>query len=110
MAGPSPKFRARNPYDTAKSVTGHAHTSRGDLSYVIDSKPSEVYDHEPPMSRLNRRKFLTSTASALALSTLAPAGLAADPKPKRVGLIGCGWYGKTDLFRLIQIAPTVAPI
>jgi predicted dehydrogenase len=62
------------------------------------------------MSRLNRRKFLTSTASALALSTLAPAGLAADPKPKRVGLIGCGWYGKTDLFRLIQIAPTVAPV
>src|ERR1700756_4298191 len=62
------------------------------------------------MSRLNRRKFLTSTASALALSTLAPAGLAADPKPKRVGLIGCGWDGKTDLFCLIQISPTVAPI
>jgi predicted dehydrogenase len=28
----------------------------------------------------------------------------ADSKP-RVGLIGCGWYGKCDLFRLIQIAP-----
>ena len=24
---------------------------------------------------------------------------------KRVGLIGCGWYGKTDLFRLLQVAP-----
>ena len=23
----------------------------------------------------------------------------------RVGLIGCGWYGKTDLFHLIQVAP-----
>jgi len=28
----------------------------------------------------------------------------ADQK-KRVGLIGCGWYGKCDLFRLIQVAP-----
>src|SRR6185295_4969316 len=29
----------------------------------------------------------------------------ADQKPKRVGLIGTGWYGKADLFRLIQVAP-----
>jgi predicted dehydrogenase len=29
----------------------------------------------------------------------------ADQKPKRVGLIGSGWYGKCDLFRLIQVAP-----
>ena len=28
----------------------------------------------------------------------------ADRKP-RVGLIGCGWYGKCDLLRLIQVAP-----
>ena len=26
-------------------------------------------------------------------------------KPRRVGLIGCGWYGKCDLLRLIQVAP-----
>jgi predicted dehydrogenase len=26
-------------------------------------------------------------------------------KPKRVGLIGAGWYGKSDLWRLIQVAP-----
>jgi len=26
-------------------------------------------------------------------------------KPKRVGLIGSGWYGKSDLLRLIQVAP-----
>jgi predicted dehydrogenase len=26
-------------------------------------------------------------------------------KPLRVGLIGTGWYGKSDLFRLIQVAP-----
>jgi predicted dehydrogenase len=27
------------------------------------------------------------------------------PKPLRVGLIGTGWYGKSDLFRLIQVTP-----
>lgn len=25
--------------------------------------------------------------------------------PKRVGLIGAGWYGKSDLWRLLQVAP-----
>ena len=56
---------------------------------------------------MNRREFLQAGAAGLALSSatggLAPAG--ADEKPKRVGLIGCGWYGKADLFRLIQVAP-----
>jgi len=51
---------------------------------------------------MNRRAFISS--GALASSALA--GLAfADTKPRRVGLIGCGWYGKADLFRLIQVAP-----
>jgi predicted dehydrogenase len=31
--------------------------------------------------------------------------LFAADTPKRVGLIGCGWYGKSDLFRLLQVAP-----
>ncbi len=26
-------------------------------------------------------------------------------KPRRVGLIGAGWYGKSDLWRLVQVAP-----
>ncbi len=30
---------------------------------------------------------------------------AAEQKVRRVGLIGCGWYGKCDLLRLIQVAP-----
>jgi predicted dehydrogenase len=55
---------------------------------------------------MNRRDFLqTGAAAGLALSA---AGVhAAGPRPKhpRVGLIGCGWYGKCDLFRLIQVAP-----
>jgi predicted dehydrogenase len=54
---------------------------------------------------MNRRDFLLASA-ATASSFAAPfAPPFADEKPRRVGLIGCGWYGKADLFRLIQIAP-----
>src|SRR3954471_18663500 len=55
---------------------------------------------------MNRREFLQAGAAGLAFSTVG--GYAAefgDQKPKRVGLIGPGWYGKADLFRLIQVAP-----
>jgi predicted dehydrogenase len=56
---------------------------------------------------MRRRDFLRASAFAgLALSSLnAYAGAAADSKPKRVGLIGTGWYGKVDLWRLIQVSP-----
>lgn len=54
---------------------------------------------------MNRRHFLQTGAAGLALSTPVFADDLADQKPKRVGLIGCGWYGKVDLFRLIQVAP-----
>jgi predicted dehydrogenase len=55
---------------------------------------------------MDRRQFLQAGAAGLALSSVAGqvAGFA-DEKPKRVGLIGCGWYGKIDLLRLIQVAP-----
>jgi len=36
---------------------------------------------------------------------MAGLAFAADGKPRRVGMIGCGWYGKADLFRLMQVAP-----
>ena len=54
-----------------------------------------------------RREFLRAGAAAgLALSALnVYAGAASDSKPKRVGLIGTGWYGKADLWRLNQVAP-----
>src|SRR3954470_16411546 len=54
---------------------------------------------------MNRRVFIKTAAAGLALSSLA--GYAAEfaDQKKRVGLIGCGWYGKCDLFRLIQVAP-----
>jgi predicted dehydrogenase len=56
---------------------------------------------------MHRRTFLKSSAAGLAYSALAGrvAGAVAAEQQKRVGLIGCGWYGKCDLFRLIQVAP-----
>src|SRR3954471_23106838 len=56
---------------------------------------------------MNRRDFLRTTgASTLALAVADKPSFAADEdKTLRVALIGCGWYGKTDLFHLIQVAP-----
>src|SRR5438093_11850750 len=56
---------------------------------------------------MNRRQFLKKSSAALiALSAAScvPATFAAE-KTKRVGLIGAGWYGKSDLWRLVQVAP-----
>src|SRR5579884_2726295 len=53
---------------------------------------------------MNRRQFLGTGAAGLALSQAALSAAFADRTP-RVGLIGCGWYGKIDLLRLIQVAP-----
>ncbi|MBV9267095.1 MAG: Gfo/Idh/MocA family oxidoreductase, partial [Acidobacteriaceae bacterium] len=51
---------------------------------------------------MNRREFLAiAGAAGLGASSAA----AAESKVRRVGLIGCGWYGKIDLIRLIQISP-----
>ena len=55
---------------------------------------------------MHRREFLRAAA-------IGAVGSAAWPRhshrwadtPLRVGLIGAGWYGKCDLFRLIQVAP-----
>src|SRR4026207_2323658 len=51
---------------------------------------------------MNRREFLAAGPAGLPPAGVPPFG--ADPDRKRVGLIGCGWYGKCDLFRLIQVA------
>ncbi len=54
---------------------------------------------------MHRREFLKHSTAALAVSGVpAYAEQLADTR-KRVGLIGTGWYGKTDLFRMIQVAP-----
>src|SRR5207249_6105637 len=57
------------------------------------------------IATMNRRDFLQAGAAGLALSSLGVHVAGADQKPLRVGLIGCGWYGKVDLLRLIQVAP-----
>jgi predicted dehydrogenase len=49
---------------------------------------------------MQRRNFLPAAGAGLFLP-----GAYAQEKPKRVGLIGTGWYGKADLLRLIQVSP-----
>ncbi len=53
-----------------------------------------------------RRTFLHTSATGLALTaTHRYTAQAVEQGSKRVGLIGCGWYGKCDLLRLIQVSP-----
>lgn len=58
-------------------------------------------------SHIHRRQFIRNTSAALALSALKTSGLdfSNGGSNRRVALIGTGWYGKSDLFRLIQVAP-----
>jgi predicted dehydrogenase len=54
---------------------------------------------------INRRKFLKGTAAAVVLNSIAYGKPTKTLEKKyKVGLIGTGWYGKSDLFRLIQVA------
>ncbi len=54
-----------------------------------------------------RREFLKSGITGAASFSLLQAGAFAGGQEDsvRVGLVGCGWYGKTDLLHLIQVAP-----
>jgi len=55
---------------------------------------------------MNRRDFLKMGAAGVSASMLSGyVANGAEQKTYRVGLIGAGWYGKNDLFRLIQVAP-----
>ena len=54
---------------------------------------------------MNRRDFIRNSAAAFAVSGFPRYLEQFGGAKKRVGLIGCGWYGKCDLFRLIQVAP-----
>ncbi|GAA5508958.1 Gfo/Idh/MocA family oxidoreductase [Novipirellula caenicola] len=53
---------------------------------------------------MDRRNFLTRTAALASIATAAQSAYAVA-SPRRVGLIGCGWYGKCDLLQLINIEP-----
>ncbi len=56
---------------------------------------------------ITRRRFLKGATATLALSSFGARGMDIiyPAKVQRVALIGTGWYGKSDLFRLIQVAP-----
>src|SRR5690348_16538538 len=58
------------------------------------------------MKELTRRDFLRTTGAGAIAAAAGTSSLLAAPeeKPIRVALIGCGWYGKTDLFHLMQVA------
>ena len=55
------------------------------------------------LANMKRRDFLKT--SALAVAGFPRSAFQPADARKRVGLIGTGWYGKTDLLRLIQVAP-----
>jgi len=54
---------------------------------------------------MQRRDFLSAGAAGVVASSFGSYFVHAQEKKPRVGLIGCGWYGKSDLCRLIQVAP-----
>ncbi len=54
---------------------------------------------------MDRRKFLAGSALAASAAATRHAYAAAGDKKRRVGLIGCGWYGKCDLLQLLNIEP-----
>ncbi len=58
---------------------------------------------------INRRRFLQTASATAALAALPSWGADAldlvNGKTRRVALIGAGWYGPSDLWRLIQVTP-----
>lgn len=58
------------------------------------------------MSPLNRREFLKGGSALISLASFGLLGMDFNNKtgPIQVALIGTGWYGKSDLLKLIQVA------
>ncbi|KAA5543116.1 Gfo/Idh/MocA family oxidoreductase [Roseiconus nitratireducens] len=55
---------------------------------------------------MDRRNFLAGSALAATFTATAANAFAVQgDKKRRVGLIGCGWYGKCDLLQLMNIEP-----
>ncbi|MBM4025643.1 MAG: Gfo/Idh/MocA family oxidoreductase [Planctomycetes bacterium] len=48
------------------------------------------------MQQMNRRRFLAATAGVMAVPALARRAPAAEPARLKLGLIGCGGYGRAD--------------
>jgi predicted dehydrogenase len=58
------------------------------------------------MNPLNRREFLKGSTALMSMASFGLLGMDFKDRkgPLQVALIGTGWYGKSDLFRLIQVA------
>ena len=58
------------------------------------------------MTQFNRRDFLKGSTAMMTLASFGLYGMDFRDRegPLKVALIGTGWYGKSDLFRLIQVA------
>src|SRR6056297_1025664 len=55
---------------------------------------------------MDRRTFMRSSAVVASTAAAASQALAAqNAKPRRVGLIGAGWYGKCDTLQLLNVEP-----
>src|SRR5262245_18939654 len=56
---------------------------------------------------ISRRKFIRNSSATLALAAFQAdrVSFLRSLAPRRVALIGSGWYGTSDLLRLIQVAP-----
>lgn len=54
---------------------------------------------------MKRRNFMAMATGGLAAGALAGARPPSAGDGLRVGVVGCGWYGKNDVCRLIQVAP-----
>jgi len=54
---------------------------------------------------MDRRDFIKKSAAAFAVASMPRYVEQLSETRKRVGLIGSGWYGKSDLLRLVQVAP-----
>lgn len=54
---------------------------------------------------MDRRFFINTITSAMAMSAVPTWAVDFSSMRKRVGLIGSGWYGKSALLRMIQVAP-----
>jgi predicted dehydrogenase len=73
-----------------------------------DLFPHSINPHPPSMTPppIDRRNFIKGSTAILALTAFGASAidLPKSAKTYRVALIGAGWYGKSDLFRLIQVA------
>jgi predicted dehydrogenase len=64
-----------------------------------------AFDRRAYNAAMHRRDFIKHGAAALAVAGVPTYAQQLAETRKRVGLIGSGWYGKSDLLRMVQVAP-----